>query len=319
MRGRAHRDRSSQSFTLQSAPEHHLLDAQLRDQVRHAAEGRVHRLERSRLAVQFDGAPVSVQVLQNGAAVVWTDLSLSASPPSCATNGTANATTDSTGTVNLAFTGAAAAASCVLTASGVGIWLRRIASVQGRGARRSGLHQQRQHVWDDRRRRARTQRHAATERRPMRANQEAASVAGKYRTSSRQPVRQASPERAPNFIYDPLDQGTHMAFRSTGYGPSKPSRRWRNRSDSAHGQLFLNGSTTPLDLDVCPEIIAGLRCRRDLHRTCGRGRRPHRSGISDTPRYSGRLLGAPNVQQVGNRSQLIEDACVQGDYAARRN
>ena len=298
--------------------EHHLLDAQLRDQVRHAAEGRVHRFEDHGIAVQFERRSSECAIAAERSRDGWDGPIAECVSRRRVRHGTANATTDATGTVNLAFTGAAAAASCVSDGVGVGIWLRRI---------RTRSRSWRTAIW------------AA----PAADNTFGTTGAGGLALNGtrlpnvtyRERIRRRHAGNVPyvvsptcpvgvtgtctNFTYDPLDQGTRMAFAFHWVWPLEAIPPLGIQAIPLTGQLFLNGSTTPLNLDVCPEIIPAY-------------------GVGGT--FTGLAVGSPSpidqesptpvgtqagclvrrtVQQVGNQIQLIEDAYVQGDYAARRN
>jgi hypothetical protein len=133
-----------------------------------------------------------------------------------------------------------------------------------------------------------------------------------------------------NFVYDPLDQGTHMAFYFKWiWGPepmpTPPPGGTIANSVPPTLQFFLNGNATGIALDFCPgieplfddngtpedptdDIFLGLAS-------------PIPPSLDQDPSVPGTQAGCLITRQViqdGTLIQLIEGAYVQGDYAARR-
>jgi hypothetical protein len=274
------------------------------------------------------GAPVTVQLLQGGTGVPGKTVTLSAVPASCATTSTSTATTDSSGTVTLNFT-AAAAESCQLRAEEPVYGLVDSPSfnvVQPTGSLGCT---------------AGTNTFPLTTVGPLPAlgstrlpnvDDPAPDAVGGETAPECEIVPYVVETTCPtgltgtcvNFIYDPLNQGTHMAFAFHWEWPAEaiPSEGISGIDDTL--QLFLNGNPVPLALDLCPEIIPLYASNGSLI-----GLDPSSPPPNDQDFPSGSYPGLPGTQagclvrrvvkQVGGQVQIVEDAYVQGDYASARN
>jgi len=129
-----------------------------------------------------------------------------------------------------------------------------------------------------------------------------------------------------NFVYDALNQGTHMAFLFHWEWPPQllsnlpPPGGIQQIQNTL--QFFINGNPTGSDLDFCPEI-SPVSTYDALGNWTGI-ELPLNPGPNDRepPASNGTQAGCllrREVIQTGDHYQVIEDAYVQGDYAARRN
>ena len=126
-----------------------------------------------------------------------------------------------------------------------------------------------------------------------------------------------------NVQYDPLDQGTHMAFHFTWQWPIEAIPAGGINAIPETLQLFINGNATPVELNLCPHTVAVYDTNDEFEKLIAdpayTGPLPHPQD-QDTVApgtQAGCLIGR-NVIQDGSGLKLIEDAWVQGDYAARR-
>jgi hypothetical protein len=127
-----------------------------------------------------------------------------------------------------------------------------------------------------------------------------------------------------DFVYDPLDQGTHMAFHFTWTWPIEGIPVGGIDAIPETLQLFINGNPVPVDLNLCAHSLAVYDVNGDFVKLIAdpsyTGPLPHPQD-QDTVApgtQAGCLIGR-NVIQNGSGLKLVEDAWVQGDYAARRN
>ena len=133
-----------------------------------------------------------------------------------------------------------------------------------------------------------------------------------------------------NFVYDPLNQGTHMAFYFQWKWPPEAFPLSGDIDDIRETlQFFLNGNTVGFELNLCPEI----RPQFDDAGTPDDPTDDVFTGIDPNPLYAPHdqdtSLGAPGTQagclitrdviHSGTRVLLIEGAYVQGDYVGSRS
>ena len=274
-----------------------------------------------------NGTPVSVKLLQNGApAVAGTDVSLIA-PSGCATG--ASATTDATGAANLNATAAAVSDSCVLTASAPGYGSDdsqsfKVVQPAGElgcdpgnnaiqetsGAGGLVFNGTRLGNVDD----------PASD--AVGGSNAPACVVVPYAVSTTCPTGVAG--ACTDVTYDPLDQGTHMAFHFTWDWPIESIPDGGIDAIPKTLQLFINGNPTPVELDLCPHTIAVYNTNNEFVELIAdpayTGSLPHPQDqdLVAPGTQAGCLIGR-NVFQNGAGLKLIEEAWVQGDYAARRN
>lgn len=268
------------------------------------------------------GAPVSVQLLQNGiAAPAGTAVSLSATPATCAAGATP-ATTDASGVAQIIFTGAAAGA-CALNASAPGYGStssQQFSVVQQAGnldcpggnnafgtTSSGGL------ALDG----ARLDNVADPAPDAVGGSAPPACVVVPYVVSATCPSGFTG--ICTNFVYDPLDQGTHMAFAFHWEWPAEAIPVGGIEAVANTQQLFLNGSPTPLELDLCPEIIPAFDEDGALIGLAPTSPSPFDQEAPTPPGTQAGCLVRRTVEQVGGQIRIVEDAYVQGDYAARRN
>ena len=121
-----------------------------------------------------------------------------------------------------------------------------------------------------------------------------------------------------NFTYDPLNQGTNMAFVFRWEWPLEAIPPGGIGAIQNTGQLFINGNPTPLNLDLCREIVPAFALDGTFT-GLATGSPPPADQETSVPGTQAGCLVRRVVKQVGNQIQLIEDAYVQGDYTARRN
>jgi hypothetical protein len=121
-----------------------------------------------------------------------------------------------------------------------------------------------------------------------------------------------------NFEYNPLDQGTNMTFTFHWEWPPEAIPATGINGVQPTLQFFVNGNPIGVELDFCPEIVP-------VYTTDGvlTGIDPAHPVIDQdgaTGTQAGCLISR-QVKQLDepNLIQVIEDAYVQGDYAARRN
>jgi hypothetical protein len=112
-------------------------------------------------------------------------------------------------------------------------------------------------------------------------------------------------------------QGTHMAFAFHWEWPLEAIPAGGIGQISNTEQLFLNG--TPLDLDLCPEIIPEFDEDGALIGLAPTSPPPFDQETPNPPGTQAGCLVRRTVEQVGGQIKIVEDAYVQGDYAARRN
>jgi hypothetical protein len=116
------------------------------------------------------------------------------------------------------------------------------------------------------------------------------------------------------FQYDPLGQGSSMSFTFHTEWPLEPVPAPPPPGVAQVKptlQFFVNGSPTGIELNFCPEIVINPD-----------------GTVTGVPNDQDTSVGAPGIQagclikrqvnQVGNKIQLIEDAYVQGDYTTIR-
>jgi hypothetical protein len=266
-----------------------------------------------------NGAPVSVKLLQNGAAAAaGTAVSVSASPATCATGATP-VTTDASGVAQIAFAGAAPGA-CVLTASAAGYGsadsqqfnvvqqvgdLGCSAGNNTFGATGSGLvlNGTRLENVDD----------PATD--AVGGSPAPDCVVVPYVVSTTCPTGFVG--SCTNLVYDPLDQGTHMTFTFHWEWPPEAIPTTGIEGIHPTVQFFLNGNPVGVELDFCPEIIPVYGTGGDV--TGVDPAHPPFDQDSSLPGTQAGCLISRQANQVGDQIQVTEDAYVQGDYAARRN
>jgi hypothetical protein len=265
------------------------------------------------------GAPVTVQLKRDGAPVVGTNVSLSAVPANCAT-GPGSAVTNASGNVALSFT-AAAVSSCVLRASAtefgsVDSQSFNVVQQQGSldcpgggntfgttGANGLVLNGSRLQNVDD----------PAPD--AVGGSTAPACVVVPYVVSTTCPTGVTG--TCTNFVYDPLNQGTHMAFAFHWKWPLEPIPPNGVDGIAATLQFFINGNAIGLDLDLCQEIVPIYDANGNLT-----GVDPTKPPFDQDSAVAGTQAGClitRTVKQVGDKVQVNEDAYVQGDYAARRN
>ena len=121
-----------------------------------------------------------------------------------------------------------------------------------------------------------------------------------------------------NFIYDPLNQGTHMAFVFHWEWPLESIPPLGIDAIQNTVQLFINGSTTPLELDLCPEIVPDFAGDGTFIGLAPGSLPPDDQEFPTPPGTQAGCLVRRIVKQVGGQIQVIEDAYVQGDYTATR-
>ncbi len=118
-----------------------------------------------------------------------------------------------------------------------------------------------------------------------------------------------------NFEYNPLDQGTNMTFSFHWEWPLEAIPPDGIDGVEPTVQFFINGNPVGVELDFCPEIIPLYS--DDVFIGIDPG-----APVGDQDAAAGTQAGcliSRQVNQVGGQIQVIEDAYVQGDYAARRN
>ncbi len=120
-----------------------------------------------------------------------------------------------------------------------------------------------------------------------------------------------------NFEYDPLSQGTNMTFSFHWEWPPEVIPVGGIEGVDPTVQFFINGNPVGVELDFCPEIVPqyddGVFIGIDPAHP-----------VIDQDSAAGTQAGCLLSRQVKqldepNKIQVIEDAYVQGDYAARRN
>ena len=121
-----------------------------------------------------------------------------------------------------------------------------------------------------------------------------------------------------DFIYDPLHQGTHMAFVFHWEWPLESIPLPGIDAIQNTVQLFINGSTTPLELDLCPEIVPDFAGDGTFIGLAPGSPPPDDQEFPTPPGTQAGCLVRRIVKQVGGQIQVIEDAYVQGDYTATR-
>ena len=259
-----------------------------------------------------NGAIVTARLQNNGAAVVGTTVTLGAAPTSCA-NGASSATTDSSGNVVLAFT-ASGAGSCALTASAPGV-----ASVNSQSFT---VVQQQGNLGCDTSNNAFGTNVGELALNGTRlknvddADQSAPScVVVPYIVSTTCPTGFTG--ACTNFAYDPLDQGTHMAFTFHWEWPLEAIPPGGIGAIQNTQQLFLNGNTTPLELDLCSEITPAFDANGTFTGLAAESMSPSDQDFTLVGTQAGCLVRR-TVKQVGGQIQIVEDAYVQGDYQATR-
>jgi hypothetical protein len=266
------------------------------------------------------GAPVTVRLLNSGTPAVGTTVSLGATLAGCATTDTASAPTDATGTVTLNFT-AAVAGSCALTAAATGfgsVTSQSFTVVQPQGqlgcdptnnafgtSGPGGL--------------------VLSATRLPNVNDPAPDAVGGSTAPACVVVPYTVSTTCPNglsgtctnFVYDPLDQGTHMAFTFHWTWPPEAIPAGGIGAITDTEQLFLNGNPTPLSLDLCPEIVPNFVAGTFVGLATG-SPSPDDQDFALPGTQAGCLVRRV-VIQVGGQVQLIEDAYVQGDYVTSRH
>ncbi len=268
------------------------------------------------------GAPVTVQLRQNGAAAADTAVSLSASS-GCAT--ATSATTDSSGVAELEFT-AAVAGSCVLTASAPGYGSVDSQSFQVVEPGQLGCDTDNNAFGTtgvgglavNGTRLANVDDPSPT---AVGGSPAPSCVVVPYVVSTTCPAGVSG--ACTDFIYDPLDQGTHMAFHFTWEWPIETIPDGGIDAIPKTLQLFINGNPMPVELDLCAHTIAVYvdgtftELKADPDYT-GPLPHPQDQDLVAPGTQAGCLIGR-NVIQDGAGLKLMEEAWVQGDYAARRN
>jgi hypothetical protein len=277
-------------------------------------------------ALNSTAAPVRVQVQQYGAGVATT-VSLSASPTTCAA-GPASVTTDSSGIAEVAFTAAGStASSCALTAAATGYGSVDSQSFQVVPAGQLGCDETNNNF---------TTSGAGgltfTGVRLENVNDPSPTAVGGFTAPACVVVPYVVSTTCPtgftgactDFVYDPLDQGTHMAFHFTWAWPIEGIPDGGIDAIPETMQLFINGNLVPVDLDLCPHSFAVYDVSGDFVKLVPdpayTGPYPHPQD-QDTiaPGTQAGCLIDRHVIQDGSSLKLVEDAWVQGDYAARRN
>jgi len=125
-----------------------------------------------------------------------------------------------------------------------------------------------------------------------------------------------------NFLYDPLNQGTHMAFHFTWQWPIEALPTGGIDAIPNTLQLFINGSATPVELDICPHTKAVYvdgefdRLIADPLYT-GPNPHPQDQDLTAAGTQAGCLIHR-DVLQDGTGLKLVEEAWVQGDYVSLR-
>jgi len=269
-------------------------------------------------AFNSTGAPVAVQLLRDGAPVAGANVALSAAPAACAT-GPAGAITDSSGNAAVSYT-AAVAGSCALRASGSGGFGSvdsqpfNVVQQQGNldcpggnntfGTTGSGivLNGTRLQNVDDPAPGA------------VGGSTAPACVVVPYVVSATCPTGITG--NCTNFVYDPLNQGTHMGFSFHWEWPLEPIPPNGVDGIAPTLQFFINGSAIALDLDLCPEIAPRYDANGNL--TGIDPTKPPLDQDSSVPGTQAGCLVKRTTKQVGDKVQVVEDAYVQGDYTAIR-
>ena len=261
------------------------------------------------------GAPVTVQLLpaSNGTAV-----SVVASPAACAA-GTSPVTTDATGVAQIAFKGAASGA-CTLTVSAAGygsVVSQQFAVVQQAGdldcpggANAFGTTGANGLVLN-----ASRLDNVTDPTTDPAGSAPPACVVVPYVVSATCPTGVTG--TCTNFVYDPLNQGTHMGFAFHWKWPLEPIPPNGVNGVAPTLQFFINGNAVGVDLDICPEIVPQYDSNGNL--TGIDPTKPPFDQDSSVPGTQAGCLITRTTQQVGDKVQVTEDAFVQGDYAARRN
>jgi hypothetical protein len=117
-----------------------------------------------------------------------------------------------------------------------------------------------------------------------------------------------------NFQYDPLSQGTNMAFTFHVEWPLEAIPPTGIKGIQPTLQFFINGNPVGLELNFCPEISPQFGADGEF------------TGITDAlpadqdpaPGTQAGCLVKRTVEQVGNQVKVVEDAYVQGDYVMVR-
>ena len=129
-----------------------------------------------------------------------------------------------------------------------------------------------------------------------------------------------------NFVYDPLTQGTHMAFFFQWNWPAEevPASGGIDAIPETL-QFFLNGASVGVELDICPEI----RPQFDDNGTPDdptddvfTGIDPAFPPADQEPTVPGTQAGCLITRELiqnGDQIRLIEGAYVQGDYVGSRS
>ena len=271
------------------------------------------------------GAPVSVQLQRSGAAVPGTNVSVSASA-ACAISD--SATTDASGIARFTTLASTASATtdCVLTASSAGYGSASSTTFKVVQAGQLGCA-------------ADNNTFAATGAGALVVNgtrlenvddpsptavgdfAAPACVVVPYVVSTTCPAG-VTGTACTDFIYDPLDQGTHMAFRFTFEWPIETIPEGGIDAIPETGQLFINGRPTPVDLNLCPNTVARYDVDGNFELVSDpayTGPLPHpQDQDSVAPGTQAGCLIGRNVIQDGSGLKLIEDAWVQGDYTTIR-
>ena len=275
-------------------------------------------------ALNSNGVPVSVQLLQNGtAAGAGTSVSLSASPAGCAT-GTTPVTTDASGIAQVTFVGAAPGA-CALAASAPGY-----GSAGSQQSQQFSVVQQAGNLGCTSSNNAfgttGTSGLALNGTRLQNTDDPAPDAVGgspapqcvvvPYVVSTTCPAGFSG--TCTNFVYDPLNQGTHMAFAFHWEWPLEAIPPLGIGAIANTQQLFLNGNATPLELDLCSEITPEFAVDGTFTGLADGSLSPADQEPTTAGTQAGCLVRR-TVKQVGDQIQIVEDAYVQGDYTARRN
>ena len=128
-----------------------------------------------------------------------------------------------------------------------------------------------------------------------------------------------------NFVYDFLDQGTHMAFYFEWSWPPEPVPGQIDQIPETL-QFFINGNTTGVQLDLCPEIVPLFDDPNgtpdDPTDDVFVGIDPAFPAADQEPTVPGTQAGClitRNVIQDGSEVLVIEGAYIQGDYVASRS
>lgn len=202
-------------------------------------------------ALNSTAAPVRVQVQQYGAGVA-TPVSVSASPTTCAT-GPASVTTSASGIAEVAFTAAGStAAACALTASATGYGSITSQTFQVVPAGQLGCEDSNNNFTNGAGGLTFTGIRLANVNDPsptaVGGAAAPACVVVPYVVSTTCPTGFTG--ACTDFVYDPLDQGTHMAFHFTWTWPIEGIPAGGIDAIPETAQLFINGNPVPVDLDL---------------------------------------------------------------------